>query len=128
MELASHETDSEGEKEILKGIVNFGTLTVKQVMRTRVDITAFDMDFDFHELLDKVNKSGYSRIPVFHDTIDNIKGILYIKDLLPFIGKDENFQWQKYIRAGYFIPENKMIDLLLKDFQAKRVHMAIVVD
>lgn len=128
LELASNESDSEEEKEILKGIVNFGTLTVKQVMRTRVDITAFDMDFDFHELLEKVNKSGYSRIPVFDDTIDNIKGILYIKDLLPFIGEDENFKWQKYIRAGYFIPENKMIDLLLKDFQAKRVHMAIVVD
>jgi len=128
LELASNESDSEEEKEILKGIVNFGMLTVKQVMRTRVDITAFDMDFDFHELLEKVNKSGYSRIPVFDDTIDNIKGILYIKDLLPFIGEDENFKWQKYIRAGYFIPENKMIDLLLKDFQAKRVHMAIVVD
>ncbi len=128
LELASHETDSEEEKEILKGIVNFGTLTVKQVMRTRVDITAFDMDFDFHELLDKVNKSGFSRIPVFDDTIDNIKGILYIKDLLPFIDKDEYFKWQKYIRAGYFVPENKKIDLLLKDFQAKRVHMAIVVD
>lgn len=128
LELASHETDSVEEKEILKGIVNFGTLTVKQVMRTRVDITAFDMDFDFHELLDKVNKSGFSRIPVFDDTIDNIKGILYIKDLLPFIGEDEYFKWQKYIRAGYFVPENKKIDLLLKDFQAKRVHMAIVVD
>jgi len=128
LELASHETDSEEEKEILKGIVNFGTLTVKQVMRTRVDITAFDMDFDFHELLDKVNKSGFSRIPVFDDTIDNIEGILYIKDLLPFIDKDEYFKWQKYIRAGYFVPENKKIDLLLKDFQAKRVHMAIVVD
>jgi len=128
LELASHESDSEEEKEILKGIVNFGTLTVKQVMRTRVDITAFDMDFDFHELLDKVNKSGFSRIPVFDDTIDNIKGILYIKDLLPFIDKDEYFKWQIYIRAGYFVPENKKIDLLLKDFQAKRVHMAIVVD
>ena len=128
LELASHETDSEEEKEILKGIVNFGTLTVKQVMRTRVDITAFDMDFDFHELLDKVKKSGFSRIPVFDDTIDNIKGILYIKDLLPFIDKDEYFKWQKYIRVGYFVPENKKIDLLLKDFQTKRVHMAIVVD
>lgn len=128
LELASNESDSEEEKEILKGIVNFGTLTVKQVMRTRVDITAFDIDFDFHELLNKVNKSGYSRIPVFDDTIDNIKGILYIKDLLPFIGEDENFQWQKNIRTGYFVPENKKIDLLLKDFQAKRVHMAIVVD
>ena len=128
LELASHETDSEEEKEILKGIVNFGTLTVKQVMRTRVDITAFDIDFNFHELLDKVNKSGYSRIPVFDETIDNIKGILYIKDLLPFIDKDENFKWQKNIRAGYFVPENKKIDLLLKDFQNKRVHMAIIVD
>jgi gliding motility-associated protein GldE len=128
LKLASSETDSDEEKEILKGIVNFGTLTVKQVMRTRVDITAFDIDDDFHELLDKINKSGYSRIPVFHETIDNIKGILYIKDLLPYIDKDENFKWQKNIRPGYFVPENKKIDLLLKDFQAKRVHMAIIVD
>ena len=87
---ASHETTEE-EKEILKGIVNFGTLSVKQVMRSRLDITAFDIETNFHDLMDKINKCGYSRIPVFRETIDKIEGILYIKDLLPYLDKDENF-------------------------------------
>jgi len=124
---ASHETTEE-EKEILKGIVNFGTLSVKQVMRSRLDITAFDIETNFHDLMDKINKCGYSRIPVFRETIDKIEGILYIKDLLPYLDKDENFKWQSLPRPGYFVPENKKIDSLLKDFQEKRVHMAIVVD
>lgn len=116
------------EKDILKGIVNFGQLTVKQVMRSRIDITAFDMEMDFHELMDKINKFGYSRIPVYRETIDNIEGILYNKDLLPHLDKDETFKWQKLLRPGYFVPETKNIDTLLKDFQDRRVHMAIVVD
>lgn len=123
----SEDTTAE-EKDILKGIVNFGTLTVKQVMKSRMDITAFDLEMDFHELMDKINKSGFSRIPVYSDTIDNIEGLLYIKDLLPFVEKDENFDWRKLLRPGFFVPENKKIDALLKDFQEKRVHMAIVVD
>ncbi len=122
------ENTSEEEKDILKGIVNFSTLSVKQVMRSRMDITALDTEEDFHELMDKVNKSGYSRIPVFTETIDNIEGILYIKDLLPHLEKDEHFEWQKLIRKGFYVPENKKADTLLKDFQKKRVHMAIVVD
>jgi len=127
LELTTEDTPSE-EKEILRGIVNFGTLTVKQVMQSRMDITAVDMDMDFHELMDKINKSGYSRIPVYNETIDNIQGILYIKDLLPFIENDEDFQWNELIRKSFFVPENKKVDTLLKDFQHKRVHMAIVVD
>lgn len=127
LELTTEDTPSE-EKEILRGIVNFGTLTVKQVMQSRMDITAVDMDMDFHELMDKINKSGYSRIPVYNETIDNIQGILYIKDLLPFIENDEDFQWDQLIRKSFFVPENKKVDTLLKDFQQKRVHMAIVVD
>ncbi|WP_460541830.1 gliding motility-associated protein GldE [Echinicola sediminis] len=123
---AEHTT--EGEKDIFKGIVNFGTLSVKQVMRSRMDITAVDVDMDFHELMDKINKSGYSRIPVYRETIDNIEGILYIKDLLSHIEKDEDFQWSTLIRKGFFVPENKKVDSLLKDFQNKRVHMAVVVD
>ncbi|MDN3669250.1 gliding motility-associated protein GldE [Echinicola jeungdonensis] len=119
---------TEGEKDIFKGIVNFGTLSVKQVMRSRMDITAVDEEMDFHELMDKINKSGYSRIPVYTETIDNIKGILYIKDLLYHIEKEEDFQWQNLTRKGFFVPENKKVDSLLKDFQNKRVHMAIVVD
>ena len=122
------ENTSEEEKDILKGIVNFGTLSVKQVMQSRMDITAVEIETDFHELMDKINKSGYSRIPVFRETIDSIEGILYIKDLLPHVEKDEDFEWSKLIRKGFFVPENKKVDTLLKDFQKKRVHMAIVVD
>jgi gliding motility-associated protein GldE len=127
LELSTKDTTSE-EKDILRGIVNFGTLTVKQVMQSRIDITAIDVEMDFHELMDRINKSGYSRIPVYEETIDTILGILYIKDLLPFIEKDEDFAWKELIRKSFFVPENKKVDTLLKDFQQKRVHMAIVVD
>lgn len=127
LEITADETNI-GEKDILKGIFNFGTLTVKQVMQSRMDITAVDSEMDFHELMDKINKSGYSRIPVFDETIDNIQGILYIKDLLNYIEKGEDFEWQSLIRKGFFVPENKKVDSLLKDFKKKRVHMAIVVD
>ncbi len=128
LELTAGGETTEEEKEILKGIVNFGTLSVKQVMRSRLDITAFDIETKFHELMDKINKCGFSRIPVFRETIDRIEGILYIKDLLPYLEKDEQYNWQTLLRPGYFVPENKKIDSLLKDFQEKRVHMAIVVD
>lgn len=124
----SSEETTEEERGILKGIVNFGTLTVKQVMRARLDITAVDIDLDFHELMDRINKSGYSRIPVFDETIDNLSGLLYVKDLLPYLNEDETFAWQKLVRPAFFVPETKKIDTLLKDFQEKRIHMAIVVD
>ena len=127
LELTTEDTPEE-EKDILKGIVNFGTLSVKQVMKSRLEITALDVEMDFHELMDKINKSGYSRIPVFEETIDNILGVLYIKDLLPYIDRDENFEWKNLIRKSFFVPENKKADSLLKDFQKMRVHMAIVVD
>jgi CBS domain containing-hemolysin-like protein len=97
-------------------------------MRSRRDITAFDLTFDFHELMDKINKSGYSRVPVFKETIDKIEGILYMKDLLPHIEKDEHFNWQELLHQPFFIPESKKIDDLLYDFQEKRVHMAVVVN
>jgi len=119
---------TEEEKGILKGIVNFGTLSVKQVMKSRMDITAFDDDTDFHELMNQINKNGYSRIPIYHETIDKIEGILYIKDLLPHIDKEEDFQWQELLRPAYFVPESKKIDDLFKDFQEKQVHMAVVID
>jgi gliding motility-associated protein GldE len=127
LELTTEDTPEE-EKEILRGIVNFGTLSVRQVMKSRMEISAVDAEIDFHELMDKVNKSGYSRIPVYEETIDHILGILYIKDLLPHIEKDENFDWKSLIRKSFFVPENKKADSLLKDFQKMRVHMAIVVD
>jgi putative hemolysin len=128
LELTTNEETSAEEKGILRGIVNFGQLNVKQVMRSRVDITAFENSLNFHELMDKINKNGYSRIPIYKETIDTILGILYTKDLLPHINKKESFKWQKLIREPLFVPETKKIDTLLKDFQKKHVHMAIVVD
>jgi gliding motility-associated protein GldE len=121
------ETTTE-QRDILKGIVNFGTFTVKQVMRSRVDVTALEGTLNFHELMEKINKTGYSRIPIFTETIDNIDGVLYIKDILPYIEEKERFDWKKLLRPVYFVPETKKIDGLLKDFQEKRVHVAIVVD
>jgi putative hemolysin len=128
LELTAETEATEEEKGILKGIVNFGTLTVTQVMRSRVDITAIDFETDFHELMDQINKTGYSRIPIYKETVDKIEGVLYIKDLLPFVDKDENFLWQNLMRPAFFVPESKRVDALFKDFQEKRVHMAIVVD
>lgn len=128
LEMTTGDDTTDEEKGILKGIVNFSTLTVKQIMKSRMDITTVDIEYDFHELMDLINKSGFSRIPVFNETIDKIEGILYIKDLLSHIEKEEDFKWQELVRPGYFVPENKKVDALLKDFQDKRVHMAIVVD
>lgn len=116
------------EREILKGIFNFGMLSVRQVMKSRLDITAIDIDTDFHELMDKINKCGYSRIPIYRESIDKIEGILYTKDLLPHLEKNEKFKWQELLRPGYFVPDTKKIDALFRDFQEKRVHVAIVVD
>jgi len=128
LEIAAQDEVKEGEQDILKGIVSFSSLFVKQVMKSRLDIMALDQEIDFHELMDKINKSGYSRVPIYEETIDNIKGILYVKDLLPFIEEDENFDWQALLRPAFYIPETKKLDSLLRDFQEKRVHMAIVVD
>lgn len=116
------------EREILRGIVNFGTLTVKQVMKSRLEISTADVELDFHELLEAVKKSGYSRIPVYRGTIDHVEGILYTKDLLPYLAEGKDFQWQRLLRPGFFIPESKRLDSLLRDFQTKRVHIAIVSD
>lgn len=116
------------EREILRGIVNFGTLTVKQVMRSRLEISTADVELDFHEMLETVKKSGYSRIPVYRGTLDQIEGILYTKDLLPYLGEGKNFLWQRLLRPGFFVPETKRLDGLLRDFQTKRIHIAIVSD
>ena len=124
----STDETSEEEREILRGIVNFGTLSVRQVMRSRVDIFAADIDWDFHQLMNYINKSGFSRLPVYRESLDKIEGLLYIKDLLPYIDQDTSFAWQKLLRSPFFIPETKKIDSLLKDFQEKRIHIAVVVD
>lgn len=129
LELTTDNPDtSVDEREILRGIVNFGTLTVKQVMKSRMEISTVDVDFDFRELLDAVSKSGFSRIPVYRSTIDHIEGILYTKDLLPYLGESKDFKWQRLLRPGFFVPETKRLDSLLNDFQNKRVHIAIVAD
>lgn len=124
------EDSEEGEeaKEILKGIVHFGQVTVTQIMRSRMDISAIDHEVNFHQLMDKINKYGFSRIPVYKETIDKIEGILYIKDLLEHIDQDENFKWQSILRPVFYVPESKKIDDLLKNFQDKHVHVAIVTD
>jgi len=123
------EKTSNDQKEILKGIVNFSTITVRKIMQMRMDICAADAEWHFHELLAYVNEMGYSRMPVYRETIDKIEGILYVKDILPYLDEDKNFNWQQLIRREvFFVPENKRIDQLMKDFQARRVHMAIVVD
>jgi gliding motility-associated protein GldE len=129
LELTTYNSDTtDEEKDILKGIVNFGTLTVKRVMKSRLDISAADADMDFHELMENVTKSGFSRIPIYKESIDRVEGILYTKDLLPYLGEAKGFKWQKLLRPCFFVPETKRLDSLLKDFQSKRVHMAIVVD
>lgn len=129
IEITTQASDvSDEEKGILKGIANFGNISTKQIMCARTDIDAFDVEIHFHDLMNRINKSGYSRIPIYEGTIDKVIGIMYIKDLLPFTQESEHFNWRKYIRSPYFVPENKKINELLKNFQQKRVHMAIVVD
>ena len=97
-------------------------------MRSRMDIFAIDSAIDFHELMDQINKNGFSRIPVFSESIDKIEGVLYIKDMLPYLHQPDDFKWQSFLRPVYFIPESKKIDALFKDFQEKQVHMAVVID
>ena len=128
LELTTTQDTSEGEKAILKGVVNFSSLTAKQIMQPRMEITAVDMANDFHQLMDLVNKSGHSRFPAYKETMDKIEGILYTKDLLAHLDKAEHFQWQSLLRKCFFVPENKKIDALLLEFQEKGVQMAIVVD
>lgn len=121
------ETSAE-EQVLLKGIVNFGNVTVRQVMRSRVDILALEKSLSLPELIENINQWGYSRIPVYQETIDRIEGILYIKDLLPYLDAEPSFDWQKLVRPPFFVPESKKINVLLRDFQEMHVHMAIVVD
>ena len=128
VDMTAGEDTSEEEKGILRGIVNFKSTTARQIMHSRLDIVAFNQNRNFHEIMDKINKTSFSRIPVYKETIDHIVGVLYIKDLLPFIDQDENFRWQKLLRPVYFIPESKKIHDLLKSFQDKHVHMSIAVD
>ena len=116
------------EQNMLEGIVRFGDETAKEVMTSRQDVVDLDFKSSFHDVLRCIVENNYSRIPVYQDTVDNIRGILYIKDLLPHLGKPYSFRWQSLIRPPYFVPETKKIDDLLRDFQENKVHIAIVVD
>ena len=123
---ASDETSSE-EQKILEGIVSFGNTDTRQVMSPRIDIFALEIEESFAAICPKIIEKGYSRIPVYRDNIDQIEGVLFVKDLLPHINTNE-FDWKALLREPFFVPENKKLDNLLKDFQNKKSHLAIVVD
>ena len=128
LELTSDDDTSKNEQKILEGIVSFGNTDTKQIMRPRIDIFALNSNENFEDIIHEILANGYSRIPVFDKDIDCIAGVLYIKDLLPHIDAGNSFIWKRLIRPTFFVPENKKIDDLLKDFQEKKIHMAIVVD
>lgn len=125
--LTKDEDGSEDKQRILEGIVKFGGTDVRQIMRSRMDVYAIDVDSSFKELMDMIMECGHSRIPVYKETFDHVQGVLFIKDLLPFIGSDKE-DWPSLIRKPFFVPENKKIDDLLKEFQEKHFHIAMVVD
>ncbi len=127
LELTSSEDTSQEEQKILEGIVSFGNTDTSQVMSPRIDLFALEIEESFTEVIAKILDKGYSRIPVYRDNIDQIEGVLYVKDLLPHIDKKE-FDWTTLLREPLFVPENKKLDNLLKDFQSMKNHLAIVVD
>ena len=122
------ETGSEEEQKMLSGIISFGQTEVVEIMHSRVDITGLEYDASFDEVRKIIVETGYSRIPVYGDDLDDVRGVLYVKDLLPPINKGAEFEWQTLLRKPYFVPEHMMIDDLLKKFQKKKIHIAIVVD
>ncbi|WP_452602001.1 gliding motility-associated protein GldE [Pontimicrobium sp. MEBiC06410] len=127
LELTSEEDTTQEEQKILKSIVSFGNTDTKQVMRPRLDIFALNIEQKYSEIIKEITTKGYSRIPVYQDNIDTIKGILYVKDVLPHIDK-KNMDWTTLLRAPFFVPENKKLDDLMAEFQEKKVHLAVVVD
>lgn len=128
LELTKQESTSDEEHKILEGIVKFGNTDARQIMKSRMDIVALENDKNFREVVEVILEAGYSRIPVYDEKIDNVIGILYIKDLLPFLSEQDDFDWKSLVRKPYFIPENKKIDDLLREFQSMKMHMAVVVD
>lgn len=127
LELTNEEIDDK-ETELLKGIISFGNKDVKQIMIPRLDVLAVDNEMSFSNLIHLINENGFSRIPVYEDNLDTILGMLYIKDLLPYLSKPDNFNWISLLRQPMFVPESKKIDDLLKEFQESKIHMAVVVD
>jgi putative hemolysin len=128
IELTSGENTPDEERKILQGIVKLGDIEVKEIMKSRVDVTAVDVRISFKELLELIVEAGYSRIPAYEDSFDHVKGILYSKDLLPHLGREDDFDWRELLRDAFFVPENKKINDLLQEFQEKKIHMAVVVD
>lgn len=124
-------TDDEAsleEKNIMKGIVKFGTISVKQIMKSRLEVNGINYNLSFGELIRKVENLHYSRLPVYKNNLDEVVGIINTKDLIPFLGESQNFDWHPLMRQPYFVPESKLISDLLRDFQSRRVHFAVVVD
>jgi gliding motility-associated protein GldE len=128
LELTDKEDIRVDQQNMLQGIVRFGDETAKEVMTSRQDVVDLDFRSSFTDVIKCIVENNYSRIPVYQGSIDNVRGILYIKDLLPHLGKPATFRWQSLIRPPYFVPETKKIDDLLRDFQENKVHIAIVVD
>ena len=126
--LTKEETTSEDEHKLLEGIIKFGNTDVKQIMRPRMEVVAIENNATYIEVLQIILHAGYSRIPVYQSTFDNVIGILYIKDLLPYLEEGETFDWLSLTHKPFFVPENKKLDDLLKEFQSKKMHMSIVVD
>ncbi len=127
LELTSSEGTTDGEKKILAGIVSFGNTETRQIMSPRIDIFGLEINESFAQIVPKILDKGFSRIPVYNDSIDAIEGVLFVKDLIPYINKEE-FDWKDLIREPFFVPENKKLDDLLKDFQVRKNHLAVVVD
>jgi len=127
LELTNDEDTTQEEHKLLQGIVSFGNTDTKQVMRPRMDLFALDLNTPFETIIKEIIKNGYSRIPVYEESIDTIKGVLYVKDLLPHLNKNK-FEWTKILREPFFVPENKKLDDLMVEFQTKKVHLAVVVD
>ena len=128
IDLTASPDEQESEKKILKGIVKFGNISVKQIMKTRLDVYGVDASIRFSELLEHIKEHNYSRFPVFKEDLDTIVGMIHTKDVLPHINEGAEFNWASLVRTAFFVHEQKMIEDLLQEFQLKRIHFAIVVD
>lgn len=128
IDIKSDEEASQDEKNIMKGIVKFGNISVKQIMKSRLDVSGVEHSVSFGELKKRVEELHYTRLPVYRQSLDEVLGLIYTKDLIPFLDEGEQFDWHKLIRQPYFVPETKLIEDLLKEFQQKRIHFAVVVD
>ncbi len=128
IDIASDTDTPPDEKKILKGIVNSGNIDVRQIMKPRMDVVALDVKAPFSHVLSVIHEAGYSRLPVYEENLDRVKGVIFIKDLIAHLGSGDEFRWQQLMRTPFFIPESKRINDLLQEFQQKKIHLAVVVD